>query len=1002
VNRHVVGAVPRIGRMLVAVAGGSFIAIASAQGQRPVNGRVVDAATNAPVPGVAVTVTGTQLGATTTDSGTFHITNVPATAVTLDARRIGYRPVSVPVAADQGEATISMTQDVLQLEAQVITGAATTISQANNPNDVTVLNADQVNQVPAPTIENALQGKIPGAEIQQNNGGAPGGGLQIQIRGVTSINADASPLYVIDGVMIDNETIDSGENAVTGAGNNGIMQDDQDNSPNRIADINPNDIESIQVLKGASAAAIYGSRAGSGVIVITTKKGTPGKPKWDVTGKLGTFTDAHTLPLTTFPTEASAAAWWSEVVGGTMPAGMYQCNCNYQSELFGGGEASYEGDVSVRGEQGPTQYYVSALSKYDNGILENTGYNKQAARTNLTESFSQSVTGTANLYYQHSQDIRGISGNDNVGISPYDVFSTTPQFLNLNTHSGPASAQYGGYPYNPFGFANPFADAALIETPEDVDRFIGGGNIGWHVFSTEHQSLQFTALGGADLADQTDRIYSPPQLQVEEHKALDGTVTDLASNINYLNWSLNLVHHYTYGNYVDATSSVGWTRDQRSTSNPYNVGQGLPSGIATPAAGAVESVFDYRDASRTMSFYGQEQFMTLSQRLTVTGGLTAQRSTDNGDINKYYVYPKYSASYRVPQFVGFLNDFKLRAAYGVSGTDPLYGVRYTGYSYLDLQHDAGQAGVYTPEIINDANVKPETNAEIETGFDATMLNSRAVFNFTVYQKRISSLLLQASVAPSSGNDIEWFNGGQFTNRGAEISLSVTPVQQRSGFTWVSTGTFARNYSNMDYYPVPAGPTPGPQFGGPYGTFWLQQGKPVTWMVNTSIVSADGTPLGVGNAQPDFISSWSNELNFQRFHLYGLFDWVKGGTVSNLTTAYFDESGFLLWADTAGSAKRNAEAAAGLTPYLEPGTYLKLREVTLSYDLPQSWIARVPSVNFTSARLQLSGRNLLMWYPNYLGLDPEVSNFGNQQITRAQEVTSYPTARSFFISLDLGF
>src|SRR5215469_9044775 len=345
VNRHFVGAMLRMGRMILWVAVAAGGVATTVQAQRTLTGRVTDAGNNAPVPGVAVLVSGTQLGATTTDSGTFRINGVPATAVTLNARRIGYQPAAASVAADQGAVTIAMAQDVLQLEAQVITGAATSISTQNSPLSTTVLNADQIDKVPAPTIENALQGKIPGAEVQQNNGGAPGGGMQIQIRGITSINADASPLYVIDGVIVNNETVNSGENAVTGAGNNTITQDMQDNSPNRIADLNPNDIESIQVLKGASASAIYGSRAGSGVVVITTKKGVAGKAKWDLTGKLGTFTDAHTIAMTTFPTEASAAAWWENQFHQAMPAGTYQCNCNYQSELFGGGQASYEGDL---------------------------------------------------------------------------------------------------------------------------------------------------------------------------------------------------------------------------------------------------------------------------------------------------------------------------------------------------------------------------------------------------------------------------------------------------------------------------------------------------------------------------------------------------------------------------------------------------------------------------------------------------------------------------------
>ena len=206
--------------------------------ERQLSGRVVDANGNAPVPGAAVTVLGTTLGAVTNDSGVFHL-RVPSTAVTLSARRIGFTPRSVPVAGDQADVTIGLIKDVLELEATVVTGTATSISSQNAANAVTVLNADQINQVPAPTLDDAMQGKIPGAIIQQNNGGAPGGGMQIQIRGVTSINSDASALYVVDGVPINNGHINNGSNAITGAQDNTINQDKQDNPPNRIADITP-------------------------------------------------------------------------------------------------------------------------------------------------------------------------------------------------------------------------------------------------------------------------------------------------------------------------------------------------------------------------------------------------------------------------------------------------------------------------------------------------------------------------------------------------------------------------------------------------------------------------------------------------------------------------------------------------------------------------------------------------------------------------------------------
>jgi len=978
------------------VVGGVFATVAQAQ-QRQIDGRVVDADGNAPIPGAAVTVVGTTLGTVTNDSGQFHM-RVPGAAFTLNARRIGYTPRSIPVAADQADVTIGLIRDVLELEATVVTGTATTISSRNAANAVTVLNDDQINQVPAATLEDALQGKIPGAIIQQNNGGAPGGGMQLQIRGVTSINSDASALYVVDGVPINNNHVNTGANAITGAGDNTITQDNEDNPPNRIADINPEDIESIEILKGASAAAQYGSRAGAGVVLITTKKGTPGKAKWDLTGKVGSYTPEHFLNLRSFPTAASAESWYNANKAkslGPWTAADFQGNNDIQQQVFGGGQPSYEGDLSVRGQTGSTQYYASLLSKYDNGLMTNTGYNKQGGRINLTQNFSQAITGNLNMYFAHSNDRRGITGNDNVGISPYDIFSVTPQFFNMAGRTAT-----GTYASNPYALGNAVQDAALIQTPEEVSRFIGGGNVDAKIFTTEHQSLQLTALAGADLAHQADNFYAPPDIQIETNQPLPGVATNLSADNTYLNYNVNLVHHYAGGSNFDATTSIGLGRDQRYLYNPYSVGQELPPGIALVTAGAVQHNYDTTVVSRTFDFYGQEQFLTLNQRLALTAGVTAERSTDNGNINTYYPYPKFSASFRVPEFAGFLNELKLRGAWGRSGTDPIFGVRYPNIDNLTPQLNAGSTGLLTPESSNDPNIKPETNTEIETGFDATMFTSRAELSGTIYQKRVTDLLLQASIPASSGNTTQWLNGGQFTDRGIELSLSVTPILMPRGLTWIFTSSFYRNYSVVDQLPVPAF-SPATSFGPAYGQYWVQVGRSLTQFVNHNFTNSVGSYLQTGDVSPSYTMSFGNQFNVGRFHLYGLVDWQRGGNVGNLTNAYFDPNGLFLLADSVGEAKRNTANAAGSAAYLESASFVKLREITLSYALPDRWVNALTWARLSSARLQVSGRNLWSSFP-YTGLDPEISNFGSQNIGRGQDVTPYPPAKSVFFSLDLGF
>src|ERR1700686_93500 len=251
---------------------------------RRVNGRVTVEGSGEPVVAASVNLVGTSVGTYTDDQGRFSL-NAPAGPATLRFRRIGYTQKTLAVPAGATEANISLARDVLQLETQVVTGTGTTVSSVNAANAVTVISGDKLNRTPAQTIDYALQGRIPGAVVTQNSG-APGGGVQVQLRGVSTINSSFLPLYVIDGVIIDNSQIANGLNAITAAAG-GSFGSSQDQRVNRTAAINPNDIQSIQVLKGPSASSIYGSRGTNGVIIITTKQGQAGKSSLDVIQRFG-------------------------------------------------------------------------------------------------------------------------------------------------------------------------------------------------------------------------------------------------------------------------------------------------------------------------------------------------------------------------------------------------------------------------------------------------------------------------------------------------------------------------------------------------------------------------------------------------------------------------------------------------------------------------------------------------------------------------------------------
>ncbi|HZS57752.1 MAG TPA: SusC/RagA family TonB-linked outer membrane protein [Gemmatimonadaceae bacterium] len=961
---------------------------AQGDGHRRITGHVIDAATRAPIPAVSVLVPGGTIGTSTTDSGSFSL-RVPAGTRSLAARRIGYHERAILLAADVTDYTVELTKDVLELETQVVTGVATSISSKNAATYDPTVTADQLVGAPAPTLENALQGKVPGALIQANSG-APGGGLQVQVRGVSSINVNAQPLYVIDGIIADNDTYNSGLTSVSGAAAS-LGTSNQDQSPNRIADINPADIESIQVLEGAAASSIYGDKAAAGVIVITTKKGRPGAPQFAATQRFGTFNLANEIDVRHYSLAEAYAGGAAVGLDSTAVRANYDaCHgfCDFQKQLYGGGELSYETDVNVRGGSNTATYYVSGLTKYDNGAQINTGYNKQAIRANVSTTLSSTVSASVTLAYTSSLTRVGVNGNDNYGIAGYDIISYTPSWFDMAAHNPD-----GSYVTNPFGTANALADAHEIRTPDEVNRFTGGLNVTYKALSTRGNALEAVFQGGADVVNERTEFYAPPDLQVERVAApVPGVATYLSPYGRLINYSISLVHTWTGLSWMTATSSIGYTRDKHLSYQPFAGGAGIaPSAPSVPYA-LDHSVQLAQQEVDNSGFYGQEQLQLLDQRLTITGGVNAERSTNNGTVNAFYPFPKASISYRFAHVTGWLDELKPRLAFGQSGNTPTFGIRYTQNRQTLF---GGHAGVTYGDTLGDPTVRPETSTDIETGFDASFWKGRAALSATVYQKRISNLLLLAGAPPATGADVRWINGGQFTNAGIELSLDAQPVAA-GPFSWTTQTTYSRNYSRVDRLPT-APFSSGNFFGYGQGGFYVERGNSITaiWGYKT----AGGSLVPVGNAAPAFTMGFANNLGYGPLHLRGFFEWNYGQSVIDGTFVYFDDFGNLQ--DTAATRRRLTAYNNGLTAYTQPASYLKLRELTLSYDVPATAVRALGRGWIRTAQLSVSGRNLVTW-TRYPGLDPEVSNFGAQQIGRSDDVTPYPPTRSYFVSLDLGF
>jgi TonB-linked SusC/RagA family outer membrane protein len=991
-----------------------FATSATAQTRR-INGRVTQAGSNEPVASATVSVVGTTLGAITDAQGRFSI-NAPAGPQSIRVRRIGYQPRTVAVSASLSEIDISLNRDVLELDKQVITGTATTVSSANAANAVTVISDQQLNRVPAQTIDNALQGKIPGAIITQNSG-APGGGVQVQIRGVNTINSSFQPIYVVDGVIVNNSSIQTGLNVITQASRSGGVANfasSQDQMVNRVADLNPNDIESVQVLKGPSASSIYGSVGSNGVIVITTKKGRPGKTSLDINQRFGTYTIANKLgPFYCFKSaEEAASEGWLGNDAALFNAATNKCH-DFEDELYGNHSLSYQTVMSLRGATtGGTNFFISGLASRDNGLALRDGYQKQSLRVNVGHQIGQRLTLQANTELLHSLTQRGVSGNDNTGINPYTTFSQTPTFVDLTRQAD------GTYPKNPqsaVGNSNPLQNAELVKTPENVFRLLGSMTGTYNIMARERQTLDFTMQGGIDAYNDEAKIISPATAYVEQVNANPGTLVITEANAVNANLGGTLSHRMITSPFT-ATTSGGFRQIRRELNDINNIGRGVFPGVTNVGLAAQQFINQFQTTDKIFALFAQEEILTLNERLLLTAAINSERASNNGDASKFYSYPKFAASYRVPQIINAVNDLKLRLAYGKAGNQPGAGK----FTFLTTLFDEGRPGLRASTVKGFSGIKPETATELEGGFDLTAINGRARLSLTGYRKVISDLLLQANVAPSTGFSTQYINGGEITNKGIEGEFGITPIQTKD-FEWISNTTYSRQIGKVTELPVPAFNPGVGSFGSRFGNVFIQKGYSPTVIqaVNSCSVTvaprSATAPFGgscpaanrvlsfVGDANPDFTMGFNNDFTFHAFRVGTLLDWRHGGDVINLTNNYFDSpsNAHGLFADTATSNARYTAFRSGKAVYVEDAGFMKLRELTVSYQLPNMLTRRLFNGRAEQARVEFSGRNLKTW-TNYTGLDPEVSNFSNVALGRIQDVTPYPPTRSFFFGINATF
>lgn len=968
----------------------------AALAQVTLSGSVLDP-TNDPLPGVSVRLRGSGLGTTTDAAGRYTLT-VPDRNGVVEFTLVGYTLRSVPVAQFTDNYTVRLEQDAGRLDEVVITGLASSIKRSNLGNAVsTITSKELVGTTVQPTLDAALYGKFTGSNISANSG-APGGGISIKLRGVTSLVGQSQPLFIVDGVYYDNSSISGGLNSVSKAAGQG-SNSNQDNPSNRVADLDPQDIDRIEILKGASAAAIYGSRAAAGVVIITTKRGKSGKPVVEMSQSFGFQTQLRKLGQRKWTEEKVQAAYGAAGVALFRAAG--GTTYDYEEELFGNTGGMSNTRLSVSGGNEATKYYAGLTYKDDEGIVKRTGYKKTSFRLNLDQKVTSFFDLNLNANYVNSKADRGFFNNDNTSTTLGVSFVSTPSFVNLYPDA------QGNYPNNPLAPSNFLQTRDLITNREGVDRFLLGGTGTLKLLANERHNLRIIARGGLDQYTLVNTAIFPRELQFQK----DGNGTNGASIYGTtLSRGTNLaafaVHEFRVTDGFELRSQVGMTAENLDQNNVLNTATQL-NGTQTSLdqAGSIQ-VDQTRIIQRDRGFVVQEE-LNFRDLLLLTLGVRGDKSSRNGNANELFYYPKGAVAFNIHELSAFnsglFNQVKLRAAYGQSGNFAPFAAIY---SPLVPAVFNGNTGSLIGLVRGTENIGPERQKELETGLDIGLLNNRLSFEFTYYRKDVDDLILPVNVPSSTGFSQAIRNVAAIENRGVEVTMNASPVATRS-VRWNTTHSFWKNNATLTRLDVPAFNTGA--FGATLGTYRLEVGKSPTQIVgiggpDDKVDPASGV-AAYGNGEPDFNLSSYHTVTWKNLDFSVLGHWKKGGENINLTTLLsdifgtspdFDRMGLDPSGTLGNGAYRLSQLGTSARVYVEDASYFRIREMGLSYRFPRAMVRSIADI-----RLGVSARNLINVF-NYNSYDPEVSNFGANAISSNVEVTPFPSSKSFHLNLSLTF
>ena len=964
--------------------------------QVTITGTITDSKKN-PLPGATISLKNSNSTTSADISGKFSMT-IPGDKGVIVISNIGFSPQTFNVDANSKNLSVVLTEEAGKLEEVVVSGLATSIKRSNLANSVASISSKElIGTTTQETVDGALYGKFTGANVSANSG-APGGGISVKLRGITSIVANSQPLFIVDGVYFDNSSINAGLNIVSKAAGQGSTLF-QDNPSNRIADLDPEDIDRIEILKGASAAAIYGSKAAGGVVIITTKRGIRGNPRVEVGETVGEQWQLRKLGQRSWDTAKVKDAF------GAAGLAIYNANngkiYNYEDELYGRHGVMNNTRLDVSGGSDKTTYYAGVTYKNDQGIVKHTGYQKTSYRLNLDQKITNTIDVSLNANYVESESNRGFFNNDNTSTTLGVSFVSTPSWVNLYPDAN------GNYPNNPVAPSNFVQTRDLITNRENITRTLLGGTANWRIVNSDMHSLKITARAGIDQYTLATTAIFPKVLQFENGgngtngASIFGTTLSKNSNINAF-----AVYDFRPGTSMSFRTQAGITAENIDQNTVVSTATQL---IGTQTnlnqAGSIQ-VQQNKLIQKDRGFFAQEEF-NYRDIAILTAGLRGDKSSRNGDPNKFYYYPKASGAFNLHNLPSWrwteVNQLKLRVAYGQAGNFAPFGAIYTPLVPVIFN---GSTGSLIGTTQGNINLGPEKQKELEFGLDLGILKNRVTFEGTYYIRTVDDLLLNVQVPGSSGFTLAWKNVAAIRNNGVELAVNTIPVINND-WKWNLQLRFWKNTAKVTRLDVPAFNTGA--FGATLGTYRIQLNQSPTQLVGIAGPGESKDPQSglhrFGDAEPDFQFSCGNTVSWKNFEFTVLMHWKKGGSNINLTTLLsdifgtspdFDKKSLDPTGQKVNGAYRLSQLGVSARTWIEDASYFRVREMGLSYRLPKGIVQGISLI-----KVGVSARNLINVF-SYNSYDPEVSNFGTNAISSNVEVTPFPSAKSIYFNLTVAF